>query len=109
MKDPSLGEFCGGLVVRIRCFHCCGTWFVSPPPPEKKRKNIQTFMCLLQGVPFLGLASHSPKMAATALNNMSSHTTFKVGKEGIEDIYCIEKANLFHKLHGSFSSPSAQN
>ena len=81
----------------------------APHLLKKKRKNIQTFMCLPQGVPFLGLASHSPKMAATALNNMSSHTTFKVGKEGIEDIYCIEKANLFHKLHGSFSSPSAQN
>ena len=53
MKDPSLGEFCGGPVVRIQHFHCYGTWFVSPPPPEKKKKkkNIQTFFISLpQGV-----------------------------------------------------------
>ena len=88
MKDPSLGEFCGGPVVRIQHFHCYGTWFVSPPPPKKKKKRkisrLFSFPFLRVFVPFLGLSSCSPKMAAIVLN-MSSHTTFKAGKEGIED------------------------
>lgn len=107
MKDPSLGEFCSGL----GAFTAVAPGSSAPHLLKKEEKisRLFSFAFLRVFVPFLGLASHSPKMAATALNNMSSHTTFKVGKEGIEDIYCIEKANLFHKLQGSFSSPSAQN